>query len=177
VYEPTAVIQLAEKAGFGKDSVTRTASFATGLLSIGTILGCLALPPIAERIGRRKTLAIYFAGMAVSIVGSFGWAFYLPHGLAPFIAWLFVLGFFGGNFALFSLWLPEQFETRVRATAFAFCTSFGRFVGAGVNFLLGAAVLQMKTLGLPIALTAIAFVVGLFIIPLAPETRGEVLPD
>ena len=177
VYEPTAVIQLAEKAGFGKDSVTRTASFATGLLSIGTILGCLALPPIAERIGRRKTLAIYFAGMAISIVGSFGWAFYLPHGLAPFIAWLFVLGFFGGNFALFSLWLPEQFETRVRATAFAFCTSFGRFVGAGVNFLLGAAVLQMKTLGLPLALTAIAFVVGLFIIPLAPETRGEVLPD
>jgi hypothetical protein len=35
----------------------------------------------------------------------------------------------------------------------------------------------MKTLGLPLALTAIAFVVGLFIIPLAPETRGEVLPD
>jgi MFS family permease len=177
VYEPSAVIQLAQKAGFAKDSVTRTASFATGLLSIGTILGCLALPPIAERIGRRKTLAIYFAGMAVAIVGSFGWAFYLPHGLAPFIAWLFVLGFFGGNFALFSLWLPEQFETRVRATAFAFCTSVGRFVGAGVNFLLGAAVLQMKTLGLPLALTAIAFVVGLFIIPLAPETRGEVLPD
>ncbi len=177
VYEPSAVIQLAQKAGFDKDGVTRTASLATGLLSIGTILGCLALPPIAERIGRRKTLAIYFAGMAISIVGSFGWAFYLPHGLAPFIAWLFVLGFFGGNFALFSLWLPEQFETRVRATAFAFCTSFGRFVGAGVNFLLGAAVLQMKTLGLPLALTAIAFVVGLFIIPLAPETRGEVLPD
>jgi MFS family permease len=177
VYEPSAVIQLAQKAGFDKDGVTRTASFATGLLSIGTILGCLVLPPIAERIGRRKTLAIYFAGMAISIVGSFGWAFYLPHGLAPFIAWLFVLGFFGGNFALFSLWLPEQFETRVRATAFAFCTSFGRFVGAGVNFLLGAAVLQMKTLGLPLALTAIAFVVGLFIIPLAPETRGEVLPN
>jgi len=38
--------------------------------------------------------------------------------------------------------LPEQFETRVRATAFAFCTSFARFVGAGVNFLLGAAVLH-----------------------------------
>ncbi len=177
VYEPSAVIQLAQKAGFDKDGVTRTASFATGLLSIGTILGCLALPPIAERIGRRKALAIYFAGMAISIVGSFGWAFYLPHGLAPFIAWLFVLGFFGGNFALFSLWLPEQFETRVRATAFAFCTSFGRFVGAGVNFLLGAAVLHTKTLGMPLALTAVAFVVGLFIIPLAPETRGEVLPD
>jgi len=177
VYEPSAVIQLATKAGMDKNGAIKTASLATGLLSIGTILGCLVLPWLAEQVGRRKTLAIYFAGMAVSIAGSFGWAFYLPNGLAPFIAWLFVLGFFGGNFALFSLWLPEQFETRVRATAFAFCTSFGRFIGAGVNFVLGAAVLHTHTLGLPIALTAVAFVVGLFIIPFAPETRGEVLPQ
>jgi MFS family permease len=177
VYEPSAVIQLATRSGMALPDAHRTASMATGLLSIGTILGCLALPPLAERIGRKMTLAIYFGGMAVAIVGSFGWAFYMPDGLGPFIAWLFVLGFFGGNFALFSLWLPEQFETRVRATAFAFCTSFGRFVGAGVNFLLGAAVLNMHTLGVPVALTAVAFVIGLFIIPLAPETKGEVLPQ
>lgn len=177
VYEPAAVIQLATQAGMAKPDAVRMASIATGLLSIGTILGCLALPPMAERIGRRKTLAVYFIGMAVSIVASFGWAFYLPNGLMPFIALLFVLGFFGGNFTLFSLWLPEQFETRVRATAFAFCTSIGRFVGAGVNFALGAMVLNMKTLGLPVALTAIVFVLGLLVIPLAPETKGQVLPQ
>ena len=102
VYEPSAVIQLALKSGMDKAGAIKTASLATGLLSIGTIIGCLALPPLAERIGRKKTLAVYFAGMAASIVGSFGWAFYLPNGLAPFIAWLFALGFFGGNFALFS---------------------------------------------------------------------------
>jgi hypothetical protein len=73
--------------------------------------------------------------------------------------------------------LPEQFETRVRATAFAFCTSFGRFVGAGANFLLGAAVLHAHRLGLPVALTAVVFVIGLFVIPLAPETHGEALPS
>ena len=176
VYEPSAVIQLATRAGASKAEAIRTASIATGLLSIGTILGCLVLPPLAERVGRKWTLAIYFAGMAVSIAASFGWAFYLKNGLVPFIALLFVLGFFGGNFALFSLWLPEQFGTRVRATAFAFCTSFGRFVGAGVNFLLGAAVLHMHTLGVPVALTALVFVAGLLIIPFAPETKGEVLP-
>ncbi|HTR07166.1 MAG TPA: MFS transporter [Paraburkholderia sp.] len=176
VYEPSAVIQLATKAGANKAEAIRTASIATGILSIGTILGCLALPPMAERIGRKWTLAVYFAGMAVTIAASFGWAYYLENGLVPFIALLFVLGFFGGNFALFSLWLPEQFGTRVRATAFAFCTSFGRFVGAGVNFLLGAAVLHMHTLGTPVALTALAFVLGLLIIPFAPETKGEALP-
>ena len=177
VYEPAAVIQLAMKGGATKLEASRIASIATGVLSIGTILGCLALPPIAERIGRRKTLAVYFLGMAVSIATAFGWAFYLPDGLVTFIALLFVLGFFGGNFALFSLWLPEQFETRVRATAFAFCTSVGRFIGAGVNFGIGAMVLHMKTLGTPIALTAIAFVIGLVLIPFAPETRGEELPQ
>jgi len=176
VYEPSAVIQLATRAGASKADAIRTASIATGILSIGTILGCLAIPPLAERIGRKWTLAIFFAGMAASIAASFGWAYYLENGLVPFIALLFVLGFFGGNFALFSLWLPEQFGTRVRATAFAFCTSFGRFVGAGVNFLLGAAVLNMHTLGVPVALTAIVFVLGLFIIPFAPETKGETLP-
>jgi hypothetical protein len=41
-----------------------------------------------------------------------------------------------------------------RATAFAFCTSVGRFIGAGVNFGLAGAVAAMGTLGTPIALTA-----------------------
>ncbi|MDR5779773.1 MFS transporter [Caballeronia sp. LZ065] len=177
VYEPSAVIQLATKAGMDKHDAARMASIATGLLSIGTIVGCLALPPMAEKIGRRKTLAVYFIGMAASIALAFGWAFYLPNGLVPFIALLVVLGFFGGNFALFSLWLPEQFETRVRATAFAFCTSVGRFIGAIVNFGIGAMVLNMKTLGVPIALTGIVFLVGLAVIPFAPETKGQELPN
>jgi hypothetical protein len=83
---------------------------------------------------------------------------------------------FGGNFALFILWLPEQYSTSVRATAFAFCTSVGRFVGAGVNFALAAGVASMGTLGIPVALTSVAFALGLLIIPFAVETRGEILP-
>jgi MFS family permease len=154
------------------------ASYGTGLLSIGTILGCLAAPPMAERIGRRATLAGYFLGMMATIVLAFGWAFYLPIGLALpwFLGVLFLLGLFGGNFAIFSLWLPELFGTEARATAFAFCTSIGRFVGAGVNFALAAGVQHMGTLGTPVALTAVAFALGLLVIPLALETRGERLP-
>lgn len=177
VYEPTAITQLAKKAGIQGPTVPKIVSLGTAILSIGTILGCIVLPALAERIGRKRTLAMYFAGMAVTIPSLFGWAFYLEQGLTPFIAGLFFLGFFGGNFAVFSLWLPELYDTRVRATAFAFATSFGRFVGAGINFLIGSAVLRMGTLGTPVAWTGAAFVLGLLIIPFAVETRGQTLPE
>ncbi|UOF88642.1 MFS transporter [Fodinisporobacter ferrooxydans] len=177
VYEPTALIVLSKKAGMTAVEAAHMSSYGTGLLSIGTILGCMLLPLIAEKIGRKKTLGLYFAIMAVTIILSFGWAFYLPHGLAPFLIVLFFLGFGGGNFAMFSLWLPEQYHTDVRATAFAFCTSVGRFIGAIVTFVIGALVKGMGTLGTPVALTSIAFVIGLLIIPLALETKGAELPE
>jgi MFS family permease len=176
VYEPTAIITLARKAGYSAPDATKLASLGTAILSVGTIVGCLLAPRLAERMGRKKTLALYFAGMAISIVLAFGWAFYLTDGLTPFIAILFLLGLSGGNFAMFSLWLPEQYNTAIRATAFAFCTSFGRFLGAGANFAIAAAVAATGSLGTVIALTAIPFVVGLAIIPFAVETRGQPLP-
>jgi MFS family permease len=177
VYEPTAIITLAKQVGMDQRHAAQMASMGTGLLSIGTILGCLTAPVLSERWGRRGSLAFFFIGMAVCIWLSFGWAFYLPDGLATFIVVLFFLGFFGGNFAIYSLWLPEQYGTAVRATAFAFTTSFGRLVGAGVNFLLGWAIQHHGSLGLPVACTAVAFVLGLLVVPLALETRGERLPE
>ncbi len=176
VYEPTALLTLARNAGFSPADGTRIVSLGTAILSIGTIIGCLLAPVLAERIGRKKTLAVYFTGMAAAIVAAFGWAFYLPDGLVPFLIVLFFLGLAGGNFAIYSLWLPEQYDTSMRATAFAFCTSFGRFVGAGANFLIAALVAASGSLGNVIALTAIPFLFGLLIIPFAVETKGQPLP-
>ena len=176
VYEPTAIITLAKQAGMDGPHAARMASIGTGLLSIGTIIGCLLAPVLSEMLGRRGALAVFFLGMAASVWLSFGWAFYLPDGLTIFIGMLFVLGLFGGNFAVYSLWLPEQYGTSVRATAFAFTTSFGRLIGAGVNFVLGWAIQQHGSLGLPVAWTAVAFILGLAILPLAVETRGQSLP-
>jgi len=176
VYEPAAIVTLAQRAGASGVGAIRMASFGTGLLSIGTCLGCLAVPPLAERCGRRLTHAIYFSGMAVCIWLCFGWAFYAPGGLVRFIVGLFFLGFFGGNFAMYNLWLPEQYPTAIRATAFAFVTSVGRFIGAGVNFLIAAGVHGHGSIGLPVAATGVAFLVGLLLLPWCVETRGKYLP-
>jgi len=177
VYVPASVTQLALKSGFTEAQGVRLASYATMILSTGTIIGCLLLPPLAEKFGRRFTLAIYFALMAVFISLGFGYVFYFTtNALVWFMVCLFWLGVGGANFAMYTLWLPEQYRTECRASAFAFATSIGRFAGAGVTFLVGAGVAHYHTIGTPVALTSLAFVAGLLLLPLGKETRGEALP-
>ena len=177
VYVPTSVREIALRDGVAAVDATRLASYGTMVLSIGTILGCLALVPLAERFGRRLTLGLYFVVMFFSISVGFGYIFYLPNALAPFFAVLFFLGIGGANFAMYTIWLPEQYSTECRGSAFAFATSVGRFAGAGITFLVGAGVSRYHTIGTPVAITSIAFLVGLLLLPLGEETRGQVLPD
>jgi MFS family permease len=177
VYVPAAVTALAEAAGRVGPAAAQLASRATMLVAFATILGCLAMPWLAEKLGRRGALGLYFALMVVFIALTFGRVFYLGEtALVWFFACLFFLGFGGANFAVYTLWLPEQYPTECRASAFAFCTSFARFGGAGITFLVGAGVHHYGSLGIPVALTSIAFAIGLLLIPFGVETRGQSLP-
>ena len=83
----------------------------------------------------------------------------------------------GANFAVYTLWLPEQYPTECRASAFAFSISMARFMGAGITFLVGAGVRHYGSLGMPVALTALAFALGLILTPLGEETRGRPMPS
>jgi MFS family permease len=177
VYVPVSITYLATGGGADPADAARIASWGSMLLSAGTILGCLAAPPLAERLGRRGALACYFALMFICIAAGFGWVFYLPGALIPFIGCLFLLGIGGANFAVYTLWLPEQYRTECRASAFAFATSIGRFLAAGITFLVGAGVSRMHTIGTPVALTSVAFLAGLALLPWAEETRGKELPE
>jgi MFS family permease len=176
VYVPAAVTQIAVRAGVAAARAARLASYGTMILSAGTILGCVALPRIADRIGRRWTLGLFFAVMGATIALGFGYVFYRPDALRWFFVCLFFLGLGGANFAMYTLWLPEQYPTACRASAFAFATSVGRFAGAGITFLVGYGVARLHTLGAPIALTSIAFLIGIALLPLGEETRGRPLP-
>jgi MFS family permease len=177
VYVPAAVTALAEASGRVGPQVAQLASYATMLVAIATILGCFAMPTLAERFGRRGALAFFFALMMVFIVVTFGKVYYLGgNGLPWFFVCLFFLGVGGANFSVYTLWLPEQYPTECRASAFAFSTSFARFAGAGITFLVGAGVRHFGSIGTPVALTGIAFAIGLLLTPFGAETRGQTLP-
>jgi MFS family permease len=177
VYVPTAVTSLAEAVSYAVPEAAQLASRATMLVAFATILGCLAMPWLAERLGRRGALGFYFFVMMVFIALTFGKVFYLgPSALPWFFVCLFFLGVGGANFAVYTLWLPEQYPTECRASAFAFSTSIARFGGAAITFLVGNGVQRYGSLGMPVALTAIAFAIGLLLIPFGTETQGQALP-
>jgi MFS family permease len=173
-YLGTAIVTLAAQQGLSTEA-PRLAAQGLALLSICTIIGCLMVAPLAGRIGRRGTLAVLFTLMIVGIAGAFGWGYY-AHSMIAFFAFIPILGIGGGNFAVFTVWLPEQYPTEIRATAFAFCTTMSRFVAAACTFLVGYGIARAGTIGWPLALTAVPFVFGIWLAYRAPETTDEMLP-
>ena len=176
IYVPTAVTQIAVREGYAAADAARLASYGSMVLSIATIIGCLMAPWMAERLGRRLAMGLYFVALGVAVAVAFGYVFYLPQALATFFVLIFFLGIGGANFAMYTLWLPEQYSTDCRASAIAFVSSVGRFVGVAMVFLVGAAIQSYGSLGVPVAVTATVFVLGVLLLPFAVETRGRRCP-
>ena len=177
IYVPTAITQLALRSGMLPPDAARLASRGAMVLAIGTVVGCLLAPILAERFGRRKAMGMFMSLLCVMTAVSFGYVFYLPvDALQTFFICVFFLGLAGANFAMYTLWLPEQFDTSCRASGMGFISSIGRFVGVGMIFLIAAGVNYFGSIGTPIALTSIIIFFGLFLLPFTAETRGQPLP-
>lgn len=178
VYVPAAMTYIATQEGRTAVAAARLASYSTALLGTATVLGALIVPWLAEKFGRRGTLALFYGVMCGSVWLAFGYVFYLQnHAVAGFMVCAFLLGLGGANFVVYSFWLTEQYATECRASAFAFTTNVGRFAAAGFTFLVGAGIRHFQTMGTPVSLIALAFVVGLGLIPFGRETKGEALPS
>jgi MFS family permease len=175
-YVPTAVTEMARDAGYGKGTTVHMASLASCVVALFTVLGCCTVPAMVKRMGRRNALALLYVLMTVGTAGAYGVA-YAGHSMAGFFGFLPLLGFGGANFAVFTIWLPEQYPTKVRATAFAFTTTMSRWVAAAGTFLIGYGIHATGSLSVPLALTAIPFFAGVAVVRLARETRGQALPS
>jgi len=144
--------------------------------SVGAIIGCLIAPLSGGRWGRRP---VYFAMCLVSLVS----CLYMFLVLTTFDWWfLAVITLVGGVTASFYGWLPlylpELFPTRVRATGQGLSFNFGRILAAiGVLVGTGQLVALLGGYEKAGAIISLVYVLGLFVIWLAPETKGKPLPE
>ena len=146
------------------------------MFNIAGFFGIYSFGVVSQKIGRKPTFAISLLAAFTSTILVF-WK------LSTFsdLFWMLpLMGFcqlslFGG----YAIYFPELFPTSLRSTGVSFCYNVGRFVAA-----VGPTVLRYITANVfegnlrhgGMAMCAV-FLIGLFVLPFAPETRGEPLPE
>ena len=150
-----------------------------GLIGAAALVGRLVMGGASDRIGRRPTFAIFFlAAMASTIV-----AFFFMNSAAD-VFWMvpltgfFQLSVFGG----YAIYFPELFPTRLRSTGTSLCYNIARFVAATGP--LGLGLLTSKVFAgyeepmryAGVTMSAV-FLLGIVVLPFAPETKGQPLPE
>ena len=173
-WTPTLVRALPDVRDLDASRQTVDVSVATMMLNAGALLGYLSFGPLADRLGRRATFAIMCAGSLAMLPTTF----LAPMAYTHVLLLLPVLGFFNnGIFSGFPIYLPELYPTRLRATGTGFCFNIGRVLASAGPFVTGVLVVSLGSFGRAASAVALIYVVGLVILPFAPETRGRPLPE
>jgi MFS family permease len=155
-------------------------------MAIGAIVGTLIAALLGGWLGRRIT---YF-GLCIA---SFVSLVYMYQANDVYGAKLLVSAFVAGGitaafYGWFPLYLPELFPTSIRATSQGFAYNFGRVLAAVGSlqtavltqyFARGIAPGRVEVEAFPYAGSTLAgiYLIGLFIIWLGPETKGQPLPE
>ncbi len=173
-------------SGLSAQEVEGRLAFWKGITSMlqnaGAFFGIYAFAYMGRSLGRRPAFAISFVAAAAATVATFwfltsSWQIFV---LIPIMGFC-QLALFGG----YAIYLPELFPTRLRSTGVSLCYNVaGRLVAAGGSSLKG--LLSSKVFGgypapMPMRLSGIAmctvFLLGLLVLPFAPETKDQPLPE
>jgi MFS family permease len=146
------------------------------VLNTGNMAGFLSFIPLTNRLGRRLAFLIFHAGALISMPVAYVFSTdYVTGLLLFFFAGLFTSGIYSG----YTIYFPELFPTRVRATGASFCYNVGRVVAAPGPVLMGwltgalgrvaPADQQIAYAG---AIMGCFYMLAFAVIPLLPETHG-----
>ncbi len=173
-WTPTLIRELPEMRGVASATVAEYVSYAIMALNCGALVGYLSFGPLADRFGRRPVFALMCAGSLVMLPATF----LIPGGYSHVLMLLPVLGFFNnGIFSGFPIYLPELYPTHLRATGAGFCFNTGRVLAALSPFTTGFLVTALGSFGAAASVVALIYLIGLAVLPFAPETKGHPLPD
>jgi MFS family permease len=163
--------------------LTTHASLTLLMQQIGAFLGMYSFGFLAQKIGRRPTFLCAFL-LAMASTAMVFWYLEKPSD----IYWMVpIMGFFQLSlFAGYAIYFPELFPTHLRSTGTSFCYNVGRFLAATGPSLL--AILTSRVFAGPdypepmpwryagVTMCAI-FLLGVFTLPFAPETKDRPLPE
>lgn len=153
-------------------------------LNLGAAFGMIFFGYLAQRLNRRTAFFLSFMAAMLTTAATF-WTF----DRISMVFWLTpLMGFcLLSLFAVLAIYFPELFPTRIRSTGTSFCYNVGRFVAAIGPFTFGFLVNDVfsKTQGYtPIeglryagVVMCSVFLIGIAVLPFAPETKGKPLPD
>jgi MFS family permease len=173
-WTPTLVRSLPDLQGLSSGVLTSYVSYATMMLNAGALIGYLSFGPLADCCGRRAVFALMCVGSLVMLPVTF----LTPRSYTQVLLLLPLLGFFNnGIFSGFPIYLPELYPTRLRATGAGFCFNVGRVLASVAPFLTGFLVTVLGGFGRAASAIALIYLLGLLILPYAPETKGQPLPE
>ncbi|HXP59052.1 MAG TPA: MFS transporter [Dongiaceae bacterium] len=173
-WTPELVRSLPDLNGLAPGALTSRVSWAAMMLNVGALAGYLTFGPLADRFGRRPIFAFMCAGSLVMLPVTF----LTPRAYGHVLLLLPLLGFFNnGIFSGFPIYLPELYPTAIRATGAGFCFNVGRLLASAGPFLTGSLVATLGGFGRAASAIALIYLLGLLLLPFAPETRGQPLPE
>jgi MFS family permease len=149
------------------------AAYAGMSYNIGAIVGYIGLGFLADSFGRKPIVMIFFAGSLVLTFALYMWTTDL-HLLLLVAA---VNGFFTlGQYSWMSVWLPELFPTRMRATGMAFAFNAPRFIAFLGPLFAGMLIAQFGGFSKMAVAFSFIYILGFVVVPFLPETKGKPLP-
>jgi MFS family permease len=165
----------AASEGMADTVVSARTSFVTYAQHAGTLLGVFLFPYFAKRLGRRPALAIGFIGApTVTYFALRGQVTYESlMWIAPTISCLSI-----GLTAIYGLYFPELFPSRIRATGAGFAYNTARITQAPLPWVTGMIIGADKSSPAHgVMLAGLVYVLGLLALPFAPETKDKPLPE
>ncbi|MGE3152996.1 MAG: MFS transporter [Nitrospiraceae bacterium] len=172
-WTPTLIHSFSDMQGLTKSEIAPFVSYAIMCLNAGALFGYLSFGLLADRWGRRPVFGLMCLGSVVMLPVTFLYV----ESYRYLLLCLPVLGFFNnGIFSGFPIYLPELYPTRIRATGAGFCFNAGRVLASGGPFLTGSLVAMFGQVGSAASAVGLIYLVGLLVLPFAPETKGRPLP-
>lgn len=164
----------AASTGLPTDEVTARTAYVTWVSHIGTLLGVICVPWLAERWGRRRTIALFFvlAPLVVLLAVGSGATYGRLLALSPLINFFAI-----GISAAFVLYFPELFPGKFRAIGSGLAYNTGRLLAIPMPAITGQIAAAGSAITQAVVLSGTVYLIGLIAIPFAPETRGLALPE